>query len=115
MSGYAAGVRVEHAVIHHLTEQGYECTRAASSKGVADVIAFKPGQCLLVNVKRTTPPGPAERADLIRVAGYVAALPLVALKPKGQPIAYRLLTGVGPADWIVWTPDELDPTEGDPR
>ena len=115
MSGYSEGVRIERLIRDDMIANGYDVMRAAGSKGPADLACFKPGQVALISVKRTTPPGPAERADLIRVAGYVAALPLVALKPKGQPIAYRLLTGVGPADWTVWTPDELDPTEGDPR
>lgn len=107
MSGYSDGRRVEWAVVHDLTANGYECTRAASSKGVADVIALKPGQALLVNVKRTTPPGPAERADLLRVAGFIGAVPLVALKPPRQGIEYRLLTGSGPRDWVPWSPDEF--------
>ena len=109
MSGYSQGVRVEHAVIHHLTEQGYDCTRAASSKGAADVIASKPGQILLVNVKRTTPPGPAERAELLRIAAHLPGhmVPLVALKPAGQPLWFRRLTGPGPRDWVTWVADEV--------
>ena len=107
MSGYSEGVRVEHAVIHDLTKNGYECTRAASSKGVADVIGIKPGQIVLVNVKRTKPPGPSERSNLVRVAGYVNAVPLVATRPLGCKLRYRLLTGAGPRDWTSWTPDEI--------
>lgn len=110
MSGYSDGVYVEHAVIHHLTGNGYECTRAASSKGVSDVTAFKPGQILLVSVKRTNPLlPPAERADLLRVAAYLPgiAVPLVAYKPPRQPITYRRLTGQGPRAWAPWTPDEV--------
>ena len=109
MSGYRQGRDVEWAVVHRLTEDGYECTRAASSKGVADVIGIKPGQVVLVSVKRTTPPGPSERADLLRVAGHLpCALPLVAL---GRPrLHFRRLTGPGPAEWVPWTADELDPT-----
>jgi hypothetical protein len=106
VSGYEAGRRVEWAVIRDLQVNGYETVRAASSKGVADVVAFKPGQVLLVNVKRTTPPGPVERADLLRVAGYVPAVPLVALGPVSR-VTYRELTGVGPSDWQPWTPDEV--------
>ena len=106
MSGYEDGRRVEWAVVHDLQENGYETTRAASSKGVADVIAIKAGQVLLVNVKRTTPPGPAERADLLRVAAMLpgVGVPLVALKPFRQALTYRLLTGVCPAEWVPWFP-----------
>jgi hypothetical protein len=112
VSGYAAGVRVEHAVIHDLEANGYGCTRAASSKGICDVMAIKPGQILLVNVKKTTPPGPAERAELWRRAcqlntpEYRIAWPIVALGPASK-VTYRELTGVGPQQWQPWTPDEV--------
>ena len=110
MSRYSEGVRVEHLVMHHLTDNGYDCTRAASSKGVADVIAFKPGQVALVNVKRTTMPGPGERADLLAVAAHLpgVGVPLVALKPLRQPLTFRRLTGPGPRDWLPWTCDDVD-------
>lgn len=108
MSGYSDGVRVEHAVIHHLEQNGYDTVRAASSKGLADVVAVKPGQILFVNCKRTNPPGPAERAELLRVAAHLPgiALPIVALKPLRQPLQYRVLLGTAPKAWAVWTPDE---------
>jgi holliday junction resolvase Hjr len=108
VSGYTQGRDVEYDVIHHLQENGYDTVRGASSKGLADVVAIKPGQILIVNVKRTKPPGPAERVNLLRVAGHLpCALPLVAL---GRPrLAFRLLTGPGPAEWVPWTADELDP------
>jgi hypothetical protein len=111
VSGYSDGVRVEHAVIHDLTANGYECQRAASSKGVADCIAIKAGQILLVNVKRTTMPSPAERAELLRVAALVPCLvPLVALGPVSR-LSYRELTGVGPKAWRAWSPDLIDRAE----
>ena len=86
MSGYSQGVRVEHA----------------------DVIAVGAGHLLLVNVKRTTPPGPGERAQLVTVAARIPgiALPLVAMRPARQPLTYRLLTGTGPHDWTPWTPGD---------
>jgi Holliday junction resolvase len=108
VSSYDDGVRVEHAVIHDLQENGYDTVRAASSKGFADVVAVKAGQILFVNCKRTTPPGPVEREKLLRVAGHLPgiALPIVALKPLRQPLQYRVLLGVAPKAWAVWTPDE---------
>jgi len=108
VSHYSDGRRIEYIVIDDLTDNGYQCTRAASSKGVADVIAIKPGQVCLVNVKRTTMPGPDERRRLLDVCngdGYL--LPLVALKPLRKRLEYRLLTGPGPKDWLTWTPDEV--------
>ena len=107
MSGYRQGRDVEYEVIHSLTEDGYDTIRAASSKGLADVVAIKPGQVLLVNVKRTTPPGPAERKALLRVASHLpcVAVPLVAL---GRPsLQFRRLTGVEPWAWVPWFADEV--------
>ena len=111
MSGYARGVRSEHAAIHHLTTNGYACTRAASSKGVADVIAIKAGQVLLVSCKASDPPGPAERAELVRVAGLLpgVGVPLVAIGTPAR-LTYRRLTGTGPAAWVPWTPDSIGGT-----
>ncbi len=113
MSGYSLGRSVEYAVQDDLRANGYETTRAASSKGVADLLAIKPGQLCLVSVKRTTPPGPAERTDLLRVAAHLpgVAIPLVALGPASR-ITYRRLTGVGPRDFVDWTPDEIGDRNG---
>lgn len=109
MTAYHDGRRVEYAVIEDLQANGYDTVRAASSKGLADVVAIKTGQVLIVNCKRTTPPGPAERADLLRVAAALprVGVPLVALKPFRQALTYRRLTGPEPKAWQPWTPDEV--------
>jgi hypothetical protein len=109
VSAYADGRRIEYAVTADLRENGYEIQRAASSKGVADVLAFKPGQVLMVSVKRTSMPGPGERADLLRVAGFLpgVAVPLVALGPVAK-LRYRELVGVGPKEWRAWAPDYVE-------
>lgn len=109
MSGYTQGRDVEYAAIADLRQHGYDTVRAASSKGLADVVAIKPGQVLIVNCKRTNMPGPAERIDLLRVAACLpgVALPIVAIKPRLQKLQYRLLNGPGPKAWTAWTPDEL--------
>ena len=108
-SGYALGRVVEWAVVHDLVDNGYEHMRGSSSKGFADVVAIKQGQVLFVNVKRTTPPGPAERAALLRVAGYLpgVGVALVALGPASR-VTYRRLTGAGAKAWVPWTPDEVE-------
>lgn len=110
MSGYEQGRKVEYDVIDYLKGNGYDTIRGASSKGIADVVAVKTGQVLFVNCKRTTPPGPAERADLLRVAAMLpgVGVPLVALHPRRESLQFRRLTGVGPKQWVVWTADELD-------
>ena len=81
-------------------------------QGVADVIAIKPGQVLLVNCKRTTMPGPAERVQLLKVASCLpgVAVPLVALHPFRKPLTFRRLTGPGPKDWQPWSPDAIEET-----
>lgn len=109
MSSYSLGRAVEYAVIDDLKDNGYVCTRAASSKGVSDVVAFKPGQVLLVSVKRTTPPGPVERAALLGVARMLpgVGVALVALGPASR-VTYRRLTGAGAKAWVPWTPDEVE-------
>lgn len=108
MSGYAAGVRTEHAVMHHLTENGYECTRAASSKGSGDVIAIKEGQVVLVSCKRSAWPGPDERAALLRIAAMIpgVGVPVVAVGPPSAVVYWRL-TGAGRRDCEPWHPDEI--------
>ena len=109
MSGYSDGRRVEWAVINdHLKPNGYWTVRAASSKGMADVVAVKDGQVLFVNAKLTTAPGPKERDDLLTVAACLpgVGVPLVALGPASN-ITFRRLTGHGPHDWEPWTPDEI--------
>lgn len=107
MASYHDGRRVEYAVIEDLKANGYDTIRGASSKGLADVVAIKAGQVLLVNCKRTKPPGPAERVDLLRVAAHLpgVAVPLVALKPLGmkRPQFWEL-TGAGAKDRRPWFP-----------
>lgn len=105
MSAYADGRRVEYAVMHDLTERGFLCTRAASSKGTADVIAIGLGLVLLVSVKRSKPVlPPAERRALLSAASRLPdiAVPLVAYKPSREPLRYRRLTGTLPNAWEVW-------------
>ena len=102
MSRYSQGRDVEYAVIDHLKAHGYDTIRAASSKGLADVVAIGDAHVLLVNCKRTQMPGPGERADLLRVAARVSAIPLVALKPFREALVFRRLTGPGPRDWYPW-------------
>jgi hypothetical protein len=107
-SGYHQGRDVEWAVVHELTRDGYHTVRAASSKGMADVVAVKDGQVALISVKRTTPPGPKERAQLLAVAACLpgVGVPIVALGPASR-VTYRRLTGHGPRDWVAWSSDEV--------
>ena len=109
MNSAHQGRRVEHLVRADLEANGYAVVRAAASKGPADLVAFKPGQVLLVSVKRTSTPPPAERLALLRVAAMLpdVAVPLLARKPPRQPITYLAMNAGTPRTWPTWTPDEI--------
>jgi Holliday junction resolvase len=109
VSNYTNGRALEYAVIADLENDGYRCTRAAGSKGVADIIALKPGEVLLVQVKRSNPQlPPRERVALWELSRYLRAVPIVACRIPRKPITYRELTGTGPGDWIEWVADRVE-------
>lgn len=96
MTGYAVGTRFEHKVRDHLHENGYEVVRAAGSKGgtKADLIAFKPGQLLLIQCKRDGKLSAAEWDRLVEVAGWVGGVALLAANgPRGRGVHYQRLLG----------------------
>ncbi|WP_125777165.1 Holliday junction resolvase [Antribacter gilvus] len=106
MTHYQRGRRLEWDVQHDLAAHGYITLRAASSKGAADVIGFKPGQVVFVQAKTNGLIPPAERVALLHLASLIpGALAIVAARPT---TTYRRLTGPGPKDWVSWTPDELE-------
>jgi Holliday junction resolvase len=105
VTNYQSGRANEYRIRDDLVGFGYECVRAAGSKGKADIVALRPGEVLLVQVKASNPQiAPAERVALVEMATAAGALPLVAHKPSRKPVVYRRLTGVGPKDWIPWLP-----------
>jgi Holliday junction resolvase len=107
MTRYRSGYEFERRVATALELDGYTCIAARGSKGAADLVALKPGEVLLVQVKLRDPRlPPLERATLVDLANRLLALPIVAYQPAARkPIAYRLLTGTGPLDYTPWTPD----------
>jgi holliday junction resolvase Hjr len=108
MTKYDDGRRFEWKVRDALEADGYDVIRSAGSKTKVDLVAFKPGQCVMVQAKRDGKISPAERTELLRVAAHIAALPIVAWKVNGSSrIHYSRLTGTGPADRIEWRPDEV--------
>lgn len=130
MSHYDNGRQFEYKVRNALASDGYETIRAAGSKGKVDLVAFKQipigpdvirmtvwdtathfRHLLFVQAKRRDGNiGPADRAELLRLARIAGALPIVAHQPvPRKPIQYRRLTGTGPKDWQPWTPDEVAP------
>lgn len=90
---YAQGKRLEDKVRDLLRAAGYVVLRTAGSKGACDLIAVKPGQVLLVQVKRTSAPGPADWNALYDLAEMAAAVPVLATCSPRKPVRYERLTG----------------------
>lgn len=120
-SHYAHGATFERMVRHSLEEDGYSVIRSAGSKGDSkiDLVAFKPGQILMIQAKLNGLCPPAERARLREVSRWVGALPIVAYRVKegraAATIGYRLLTGDGPKAFVSWAPDGLAEISEHPR
>jgi len=106
---YKNGAAAEYRIQTDLETDGYACLRAAGSHGKADIIALKPGQILLVQVKRSNPQlTPADRNALLELARITGGLPIVAYKPPRKPVIYRQLTGLGPKDWRPFHTDQIE-------
>lgn len=89
-TGYRLGVALEYRVKAILETDGYWVIRAASSKGIADLVALKTGQTLLVQCKRSGALPPAEWNDLYDLAVRLGAVPLMAVKGLRRTELYRL-------------------------
>lgn len=109
MSRYRAGYEFERDIKLHLESEGYWVIAARSSKGKIDLLALKTGQALFIQAKRDGKIGPAERAEVIRIAGLVnAGIPVVAWKQERNTTPqYRRLVGQGPGDWLPFSTDEV--------
>lgn len=109
MTHYTDGRRFEYVTRDDLLRDGYEVLRSAGSKTKIDLVAFKPAQVLLVQCKLDGKLSPAERAVLLRVAGWLpgVGIPLLAYRPgiRGVPVAYACLTGPGPKQRVPWHAD----------
>jgi hypothetical protein len=102
---YAGGADFEREVRAALVADGYQLViRSAGSKTKVDVVAFKLNQVLFVQAKRNGVCPPAERVELLRVAGLLPgiAVPVVASRPG---VTYRRLVGPGPKQWEPWSTD----------
>jgi hypothetical protein len=108
VTSYDAGRRLEWDVRKRLIADGYQLVlRSAGSKTKVDIVAFKLDQVLFVQAKANGLCPPAERVELLRVAGLLPgiAVPVVASRPK---VTFRRLTGPGPQQWEPWSPDILE-------
>ena len=94
MTNYSAGRTFEWKCRDNLRSEGYEVIRSAGSKSKVDLIGLKPGQLLLVQCKRDGTIGPAEWNRLVELAGWVGAIPVLAVNgPRGYGVDYWRLTG----------------------
>lgn len=89
---YGAGRAREYKVRDLLIAEGYDVVRSAGSKGAIDLVAIKAGQILFVQVKTTTPPGPASWNKLYDLASHVGAVPVLATCAPRMPIRLEVLT-----------------------
>lgn len=114
-TNYKRGADFERAVAARLIADGYELFRIAGSHGLADLIALKPLQTVLVQCKLSGPGKvpPGEWNELYRLASWLGAVAVVAHKPSRGRIEYLRITGpklrrtVRPPA-VVWTPDEIE-------
>lgn len=121
MTGYARGTRREKMTRAALEREGYWCVESRGSHGVADLIALKPGQVLMVQVKTGDLDTNGQLRsgwwnELLEQARTAGALPVVAdwppLNKRGAALRLRVITGwhkPGSPRW-AWAPfitDEL--------
>ena len=89
---YRSGKRFEDRTGLDLTENGYFTVRAGGSRGVADLVAVKSGQVLLVQCKTDGKLPPKPWNALYDAAMACGAVPLLAERPKPGKVAYWRLT-----------------------
>lgn len=106
MTNYDRGRAFEYDTRDRLVGDGYWVMRSAGSKGKVDILAIKDGHTLFVQCKADGKCSPAERAELLRIAALIDGLPIVAYRDRG--VRFRLLNGPGPAQWVPWSPDEIE-------
>ena len=111
MTQYARGYSFERTIAGQLRQDGYLCVRAGGSHGVADVVALKPGQTLLIQAKIDGLISVAEWNELYAIAQRLDAVPLLAWRPKRGRVEYRRMTGLrvvrGEQPYEVWTADQV--------
>jgi Holliday junction resolvase len=109
MTGYGAGANLERETRKQLVDNGYFAVRAAGSHGIADIVALKPGEVLLVQCKTDGRMVPAERAEIISRAAWLDAVPLLAYWAKegrkAREVAFARVQCVHPPLYLPWTPD----------
>lgn len=121
MTNYQRGADFERRVAVDLTAAGYAVFRSAGSRGIADLLAIKPGLILLIQCKRSGEIDLGEWNKLIELAERLdptrrTILPLLAQMPGRTGIAYRLLRErAEPRQrrlWRAWHPESGEDEHG---
>jgi Holliday junction resolvase len=120
MSEYSRGNDAERKVAELLRGDGYEVWQTRGSKGYADLIAIKPRQICLVQVKGATAQMDSyDWNGLYLLAEKIGAVPLLAdfpewRKGKAGPVRFRMIYGMRKkyareSNWpcTVWRADEI--------
>lgn len=94
MSAYSRGYAFERKVETYLRTNGYHVVQSRGSHGLADLVASKPGQLLLVQCKSgLTGMDHDSWNALLDLAQQNACIPVVADRPRRGVIRLRRITG----------------------
>lgn len=83
-SQYALGRSFEYRTRDIFEQAGYFVFRSAQSRGVADLIAFKKGEVLFIQCKRSGGIDKAEVNKLLNQCIEIGVTPLLAERPDGR-------------------------------
>jgi Holliday junction resolvase len=83
-SQYVLGRQFEYRTRDIFANAGYFVFRSAQSRGVADIIAFKKGEVLFVQCKRSGGIEKAETLKLLKQCAEIGVTPLIAERPDGR-------------------------------
>lgn len=102
MTAYRRGVYREKRTADHLRDEGYVVVESRGSHGVADLVALKWGQCLLVQVKTKAQLTHEAWNGLYDAARETDSVALVADWPKRGTLRLRRITGLHEARSQRW-------------
>ena len=101
------GGDLERAAMKELQVNGYYVIKSGGSRGIVDLAAFKPGETLFVQCKRTGYLDPADRAKLYALARNHGAIALMSTWHKegraARTVSFAELAGT--TLFWPWSPD----------
>jgi hypothetical protein len=110
VSAYSQGTYYERRAADALTADGYFVWLARGSKGAADLLAIKPGELLLVQVKKQAIFRDAWWNPLFDLAARLDGIALVADFPRRRaPVRFRRITGRHKPRSRYWPCDNWNP------